>query len=529
MKKTNQLVESWTKVIDHEDYAPVLGESKRDVIAKIFENQKHDIKTDPAYRDQELVRAFEQGAPEDAQLKEAVVNGDHGYDATNIAAGQTSGAVTNIGPSVLGMVRRAIPQLMAFDVAGVQAMNGPTTQVFTLRAIYGSDPLATDAAAAEAFHPTRQPNASFSGAAAGTEIADLPTGSALAAGTVYKATIVNKEVPEVRYFQSTGTETLTLSGGAGKISETEYTSYVGTSIVEVDGAMATSIAELQEGFNQSSDNPWNEMSFRIDKQVVEAKSRQLKSQYSIELAQDMKAVHGLDADSLISTILADEIMVELNREIVNLINAQAQVGKTGWTKGSGSAGVFDFADADDVKGARWAGESYKALLIQIEKEANEIARQTGRGAGNFIIASRNVVSALSMTDVYVSAAAQGMQNGTMVTDTNKAVFAGTLAGRIRVYIDQYAVADYVTVGFKGSNELEAGIYFCPYVALTPLRGSDARNFQPVLGFKTRYGIQVNPFADPTETPSATRIKSAMPEYATMGKNCYFRRFFVRNL
>lgn len=524
--KKNKLVESWTSTLDNEHFAPVEGVSKRDVMAKLFENQMADIKTDPAYRDAELQRAFATDEPE-AQITEAVVNGDHGYDATNIASGQTSGAITNIGPSVMGMVRRAIPQLMAFDVAGVQAMNGPTTQVFTLRAIYGGDPL--DANAAEAFHPTRQPNSSFSGQAAGSTIADLPTGSALSAGTAYKATITNKEVEEVRYFQSIGTDTLTLAGGAGTISATEYQSYVGVSIVEVDAAMATSIAELQEGFNGSSNNPWNEMSFRIDKQVVEAKSRQLKSQYSIELAQDLKAVHGLDADSIISTILSDEIMVELNREIVNLINAQAQVGKTGWTQGTGSAGVFDFSDAADVKGARWAGEAYKALLIQIEKEANEIARQTGRGAGNFIIASRNVVSALSMTDVYVSAAAQGMQNGSMVTDTNKAVFAGTLGGRLRVYIDQYAVTDYVTVGFKGSNEMEAGIYYCPYVALTPLRGSDVRNFQPVMGFKTRYGIQVNPFSDPTETPNSTRIKSAMPEVATMGKNCYFRRFFVTNL
>lgn len=519
------LTEKWKELLEDDSAPAIATGSKTATMAKIFENQEKDIDNDPVYQDRELLRAF---TPK-ASLREAVVGGDHGYNANNIAAGTTTGAVTNIGPTVMGMVRRAIPNLIAFDVCGVQPMNGPTSQVFALRALYGGDALAVGAN--EAFHPTRAPDASFSGqAGTGSAIANLPTASAMTAGAAYKATITNLEVEEVRYFQSLGTATLTLAGGAGTISATEYQTYVGVSIVEVDAGMATSIAELQESFNGSSGNAWNEMSFRIDKQVVEAKSRQLKSQYSIELAQDLKAVHGMDADSELSGILANEIMVEINREIVNLINAQAQVGKTGWTKGAGAAGVFDFADAVDVKGARWAGEAYKALLIQIEKEANEISRQTGRGAGNFLIASRNVVSALSMTEVFVSAAAQGMQNGTLITDTSKAVFAGVLGGRFRVYIDQYATADYVTVGFKGDTEMDAGVYYCPYVALTPLRGADSRNFQPVMGFKTRYGVSVNPFADPTRKGDQPgKISSAMPEYATMGRNSYFRRFWVKGL
>lgn len=517
-----KLVNKWGEFLSEAAGPEIVGHSKQAIMAQIFENQEKDIKNEQAYRDPELARAFQS-----EELTEAVVGGDHGYDATNIASGNTTGAVTNIGPSVMGMVRRAVPNLIAFDVCGVQPMNGPTSQIFAMRAVYGSDPL--NANAREAFHPTAAPDASFSGQAAAGAIADLPTGSALTAGTAYKATIVNREVEEVRYFQSLGTATLTL-GTAGEITEDEYKQYVGVAIAEVDAAMATSVAELQEGFNGSSGNAWNEMSFRIDKQTVEAKSRQLKSQYSIELAQDLKAVHGMDADAELLNILSSEIMVEINREIVNLINAQAQVGKSGWTKGAGQAGVFDFGDAADVKGARWAGESYKALLIQIEKEANEIARQSGRGAGNFIIASRNVVSALSMTDVFVSAAAQGLQTGGLVTDTNKAVMAGVLGGRFKVFIDQYAVTDYITVGYKGSNEMDAGIFYSPYLALTPLRGSDSRNFQPVLGFKTRYGIQVNPMADPTHVPASPgKISSGMPEYATMARNCYFRKFFVTGL
>lgn len=523
------LKEKWSALLAEQGEVPEIATaSKQQVMARIFENQELDMKNDPAYRDQELVRAFSSITEAAGNLSEAVVGGDAGYNAANIAQGTTSGAVTGIGPAVMGMVRRAIPNLIAFDVCGVQPMSGPTSQVFALRALYGKDPLAVNAV--EAFHPVNAPNASFSGQLAGASIAVLPTGTALVAGTPYQAAMSGR-AGEVRFFQSTGTATLTLAGGAGVVSDTEYAAFVGVSLVEIDAAMATSVAELQESFNGSSGNAWNEMSFRIDKQVVEAKSRQLKSQYSIELAQDLKAVHGMDADAELSSILSTEVMLEINREIVNLINAQAQVGKTGWTQTTGTtAGVFDFSDSKDTRGARWAGESYKSLLIQIEKEANEIARQTGRGAGNFIIATRNVVSALSMTDVFVGLAMQGMQTGALNTDTTKAVFAGILGGRFKVYIDQYATSDYVTVGFKGANEMDAGVYYCPYVALTPLRGADARNFQPVMGFKTRYGIQVNPFADPTKTANAAgKISSGMPEYNTMGRNAYFRRFWVKGL
>lgn len=523
------LTEKWSALLEDENAPKIEGESKNKVMAKIFENQEADIANDPAYTDRELLRAFK--GRQDQMVSEAVVAGDAGTGPTptsaSIAAGQTTGAITNIGPTVMGMVRRAIPNLIAFDVCGVQPMSGPTSQVFALRAVYGSDPLS--GAAQEAFHPTAQPNVDFSGqATTAAAIADLPAGL-MTMGTAYKADITNKEVEETRYFQPLSAATLTIAQ-AGKITEAEYTAIVGVTVVEVNLAMATSIAELQETFNGSTNNPWNEMSFRIDKQVVEAKSRQLKSQYSIELAQDLKAVHGMDADAELSGILANEIMVEINREIVNLINAQAQTGKTGWTQGGGTAGTFNFADAVDVKGARWAGEAYKALLIQIEKEANEIARQTARGAGNFIIASRNVVSALSMTDVFISAAGQGLQSGALNTDTSKAVYAGVLGGRFKVYIDQYAVADYVTVGYKGGTEMDAGVYYCPYVALTPLRGADSRNFQPVMGFKTRYGVSVNPLADPTKSLNGLdKIGSQAPVIATMGRNAYFRRFWVTGL
>lgn len=507
------LTEKWKELLeaDGADVPEIVTASKQKLMAKIFENQEIDINTDPMYKDQQLVEAF------NGSLNEAVVAGDH----TDIAAGVTSGAVTNIGPTVMGMVRRAIPQLIAFDVAGVQPMTGPTSQVFTLRSVYGNDPLA--AGAKEAFHPTQAPDSSFSGQ--GNGVADIPAATAVV-GTAYKAevTLVDGD-KDNRYFVAI--TTATNAAVEGELTYDEYNTAIQSgALAEVDSGMATSVAETQENFNGTSGNAWNEMSFRIDKQVVEAKSRQLKAQYSIELAQDLRAVHGLDADAELSGILANEVMVELNREVVNLINSQAQIGKSGWTKGAGNAGVFDFGDAVDVKGARWAGEAYKALLIQIEKEANEIGRQTGRGNGNFIIASRNVVSALAMTDTLVGPAAQGLQDG-QNTDTNQTVFAGVLGGRFRVYTDQYAVSDYFTVGFKGATEMDAGIFYSPYVPLTPLRGSDSKNFQPVIGFKTRYGVSVNPFADPQA--AATKVGPGAPSPTNFAKNCYFRRVFVQGL
>ena len=513
-----KLTQKWKKLLEVSgEGIPTIdaGSNKSKIMAKVFENQDLDIKTDPSYRDQQLVEAFAPMAEADSSLTEAVVDGDHGYSADNIAKGQTTGAVTNIGPTVMGMIRRAIPQLVAFDIAGVQPMKGPASQVFTLRSVYGADPL--DANAKEAFHPFHAPDAQHSGDRT------IPAGTATQADQSLFSQL--DEEGQVRYY-------VNLTGGVADVDSTaKVVALVKAGTVsELNQAMATSVAELQEGYNGSSSNPWAEMSFRIDKQVVEAKSRQLKASYSIELAQDLKAVHGLDADAELSSILANEVMVEINREVLNLINAQAQLGKSGWTKGSGSAGVFDFADAADVRGARWAGESYKALIIQIEKEANEIARQTGRGAGNFILASRNVVSALSMTDMLIGPAAQGAQSGALNTDTSKAVFAGILAGRFKVYIDQYAQTDYFTVGYKGGTELDAGVYYCPYVPLTPLRGADSKNFQPVMGFKTRYGIQVNPFSDNTSEFNAAGQKIALGDgKVTLGKNCYFRKVFVTGL
>lgn len=527
--KKNTLLNKWQPLIEAEGLPEIVTASKQTIVAKILEEQEKDTLSNSVYRDEKLIEAFGE------MITEAEVAGDHGYNADNIAAGKSSGAVTNIGPAVLGMVRRAIPSLMAFDIAGVQPLNGPTGQTFALRSVYGKDPLASGAK--EAFHPMYAPDTYHSSLATkgattsseGTPFAKLTAGSAITAGDIVVHFFVESGTA---YLQNVTSGPVTPDSGASdaaKLDAEVVKLMQEGKLAEIAEGMATSIAELREGFNGSSNNPWNEMSFRIDKQTVEAKSRQLKAQYSIELAQDLRAVHGMDADSELNSILATEVMLEINREMVDWINYTAQVGKTGWTRTDGSAaGVFDFQDPIDTRGARWAGESYKALLIQIDKEANEIARQTGRGAGNFIIASRNVVSALAMIDSNITPAAQGMQKG-MNTDTSKGVFAGILGGRYKVYIDQYARQDYFVVGYRGANQMDAGIFYHPYVMMTPLRGSDPKNFQPVMGFKTRYAVSVNPFADSAAQAPAGRIVSGMPGTATVGKNAYFRRVYVKGL
>lgn len=516
--KKNELLAKWQPLLENEALPEIVGAGKKALIAKILENQESDIEKAPEYRDEKIAEAF------GSFLNEAEIGGDHGYNADNIASGRTSGAVTQIGPAVMGMVRRAIPHLIAFDICGVQPMNNPTGQVFAMRATYGKDPLA--AGTKEAFHPMYAPDAQYSGQGAAESFDTLVAGAALKAGDIVK---YDFEQTGRAYLQVAADTTVTVASGSTLDKAVIALLEAGT-VVEIAEGMATSVAELQEGFNGSQDNPWNEMGFRIDKQVIEAKSRQLKASYSIELAQDLRAVHGMDADAELSGILATEIMLEINREVVDWINYSAQVGKSGMTQTVGSkAGVFDFQDPIDIRGARWAGESFKALLFQIDKEAAEIARQTGRGAGNFIIASRNVVNVLASVDTNVSPAAQGLARG-FETDTTKAVFAGVLGGRYRVYIDQYARQDYFTIGYKGANEMDAGIYYAPYVALTPLRGSNPKNFQPVMGFKTRYGIGINPFAQTELQAPKGRIVSGMPDIAnSLGKNGYFRRVWVKGI
>ena len=519
IKTKAQLVKDWSKLLEAEG-APEIIEGKEAIMAKIFENQEKDTKSDPIYRDKDMIESF------GSFLAEAEIAGDHGYNPTNIASGQASGAITNIGPSVMGMVRRTVPNMMALDVCGTQPLSQSSGQYFALRAVYNKNPLA--AGAKEAFHPMYAPDAMYSGQGAAKAFTLVAAGATLSIGDIHRHEFVETGTA---FIQATAAITIDAAATTPELLDAEILKRMGAGeVVEIAEGMATSVAELQENYNGSSNNPWNEMSFRIDKQTVEAKARQLKASYSIEVAQDLRAVHGMDADSELAGILATEITLEVNREIVDWINYSAQVGKTGFTRTEGTkAGIFDFADPIDVKGARWQGEAFKAFLFQIDKEAVEVGRQTGRGAANFIIASRNVVNALASVDTGVTPAAAGMGRNFNV-DTAKSVFAGVLGGRYKVYIDLYSRQDYFTVGYKGTTELDAGIYYLPYVALTPMRAQDPESFHPILGFKTRYAVGINPMAYSQEQAPGGRITNGMPTIAnSAGKNSYFRRVWVKGL
>jgi hypothetical protein len=276
--------------------------------------------------------------------------------------------------------------------------------------------------------------------------------------------------------------------------------------------MSTADAESLGGSN--SESAFAEMGFTIDKATVTAKSRALKAEYTMELAQDLKAIHGLDAETELANILSAEILAEINREVIRTINSQAKTGADTVTGSTSTKGIFDLnVDAD----GRWSVEKFKGLIFQLEREANQIAKDTRRGRGNFIICSSDVASAMAAAGMLDYAPA--MNTGLNVDDTGN-TFAGVLNGKHRVYIDPYAVSDYVTVGYKGSNAYDAGVFYCPYVPLTMVRAVGENSFQPKIGFKTRYGMAANPFV-----PGAISNNGL----GNVKSNQYYRIFRVDNI
>jgi len=394
---SEEIKDKWQPVMEHEDLPKIQDATKRAITLRLLENQEK-------------------------ALQEANVTGAN---------------VDNWDPILISLVRRTMPQLMAYDTIGVQPMSGPTGLIFAMKSHYTGD------------------------ASSGAEALALPAGQ-----------------PDVDF------------SGDNANTQNTYT---------------TAEGEALGGF-VSGGGDFKEMSFSIEKSSVTADTRALKAKYSLELAQDLKAIHGLDAESELSNILSAEILAEINREVIEMILSQATPGAT---SGTANAGTFDVADAVDNRGARWGGERYKSLLIQINREANLIAKNTGRGAGNWIICSADVASAL---DMVAGLAVPNMDVGANQPDVSQNVFAGTLGGKYKVYIDQFAAADSVTVGYKGSNMYDAGMFYCPYVPLQLMKSIGEEDFQPRLGFKTRYGLTHNPFAS-----------------GTAGQNPYFRKFTVANL
>lgn len=422
------LTEKWADILDHEDAPAMSDPFKRKVTAQLLENQ--------------MIESHKQA--------EALTE-DTG--PTNVTAN-----VGKYDPILVSLVRRAMPNLIAYDVAGVQPMTGPTGLIFAMRPKYVTLPGQT--LGQDAFY--KEANTAFSGAATPVHAGDNPA-------------VLNDTVP--------GT----------------YTTGQG---------MSTNAAELLG----SDGNPaFNEMGFEIEKLTVEAKSRALKAKYSVELAQDMKAVHGLDAEQELANILSTEILAEINRELIRTVYATA---KPGAQKGMANAGIFDL-DVDS--NGRWSVERFKGLMFQIERDANQIAKETRRGKGNFIICSSDVASALAAAGVLDFAPA--ISANLQVDDTGN-TFAGILNGRFKVFIDPYATEDFYVVGYKGTSSYDAGLYYAPYVPLQLYKTVDSESFQPKLGFKTRYGLIAAPFAQGLDKGNGA---------LTANSNVYFRRVGIKNI
>ena len=438
MYLSEPLQTKWNGVLDHPDLPAISDPYRKAVTAVVLENQAVEMQ-------------------KSGMITETINN-------------TTGAAIQNFDPILISLVRRSLPNLIAYDVCGVQPMTGPTGLIFAMRSRYSTQ------AGTEAFY--NEANTFFSGSNAAITAAQLAqiTNLTLAANT---------------------TETFTSNAFAVSAMTTNQGENLG------DGAAG---------------NTFQEMAFSIEKVTVTAKTRALKAEYSMELAQDLKAVHGLDAETELANILSTEILAEINREVIRTIYG---VAKLGAQVGTTTRGIFDL---DTDSNGRWMVEKIKGLAFQIEREANTIAKQTRRGKGNIMLCSSDVASALAMAGILdYQSALQGQVNLT-VDDTGN-TFAGTLFGRIKVYIDPYFPAgstnEFAVVGYKGSNAYDAGLFYCPYVPLQMVRAVDTGTFQPKIGFKTRYGLVSNPFADGT----AATTQGAL----TAQSNVYYRGFVVKNL
>ena len=429
----DSLIEKWAPVLDEGE--KIQDAHRRAVTAAVLENQEKAL-------NEERV-AMNEAAP---------------LNATG------SSAVANWEPILISLVRRAMPNLVAYDICGVQPMTGPTGLIFAMKARYNDYPTQGREDKTEAL---------FNEADTGYSSAAQPT----AAGPLAAQITDPFDTSTPSYEDTTGT------------------------------GMSTATAEALGDVEAS--NGFAQMAFSIEKATVTAKSRALKAEYTLELAQDLKAIHGLDAESELANILSSEILAEINREVVRQVNIQAKTGASA----TASAGTFNL-DVD--ANGRWSVEKFKGLLFQIERESNVIAKETRRGKGNFILCSSDVASALSMAGVldYTPALSTNIN----VDDTGN-TFAGLLNGRVKVYIDPYAGVDYLTVGYRGSNPYDAGLFYCPYVPLQMVRAVGENTFQPKIGFKTRYGMVSNPFVG--DTPSNG--------LASAGTNQYYRKFAVSNI
>jgi len=468
MFNTEYLQEKWSPILDYQGLDQIKDSHRRSVTAILLENQERELRES---------REFLYEAP---TMGTGSSSGAAGFGGS--AQGFSAGPTAGFDPVLISLIRRSMPNLLAYDLCGVQPMNGPTGLIFAMRSRYSNQTSGT-----EAFY--NESNSAFSGQDSGFDVTTGFTGASVGMGTTA---------------QSSGTNPGLLDGTAPQTGDA--TTY------NVGQGMRTDSAEA---LGDAAGNNFNEMAFSIEKVTVTAKSRALKAEYSLELAQDLKAIHGLNAEAELANILSTEILSEINREIIRTIY---NVAKPGAQANVATSGTFDL-DVDS--NGRWSVEKFKGLIFQIERDANAIAQQTRRGKGNMIVCSADVASALTMAGVLDYTPAL---NANLNVDDTGNTFAGVLQGKYRVYIDPYAAnvaaSQYYVVGYKGSSPYDAGIFYCPYVPLQMVRAVGENTFQPKIGFKTRYGLVANPFAD-----GASQGQGAL----NRNTNVYYRRVKVSNL
>ena len=461
------LQEKWAPLLDYQGMDTIKDSHRRMVTAVLLENQERSIREE---------REFLYESPTNSGNSSG---GQGGFGGSATA----SGPVAGFDPVLISLIRRSMPNLVAYDLAGVQPMSGPTGLIFAMRSRY------TNQSGTEALF--NEADSAFSGMGTGFNQTITPGYAAQASDVGFGTTA-----------QGTGNNPGLLNP-VGTASSLGYV--VGEGMVTGDA----------ENLGVSGGSQFNEMAFSIEKVTVTAKSRALKAEYSLELAQDLKAIHGLNAEAELANILSTEILAEINREVIRTIY---KVAEQGAAVNVATPGVFDL-DVDS--NGRWSVEKFKGLIFQIERDANAIAQRTRRGKGNMILCSADVASALTMAGVldYTPALNSNLQ----VDDTGN-TFAGVLQGKYRVYIDPYSANvsanQYYVVGYKGSSPYDAGLFYCPYIPLQMVRAVGENTFQPKIGFKTRYGIVANPFAEGTDVGAGRLLRNS---------NRYYRRVKVQNL
>ena len=471
MFQSEQLQEKWAPLLDYEGLDSIKDNHRRAVTAVLLENQEKFLREETA---------FNSGI----NLMEAPTNSAGSNPAGFSGSATETGPVAGFDPVLISLIRRSMPNLVAYDLAGVQPMSGPTGLIFAMRSRY------TNQSGDETFY--NEVDSAFSGQDKGFDLtggmSDVTAGMGTTAQSGNNPAVLNP---------------------VGSANSTGY---------DVGQGMQTGDAENLDG---TAGNAFNQMAFSIEKVTVTAKSRALKAEYSLELAQDLKAIHGLNAEAELANILSTEILAEINREVIRTIY---KVAEQGAVSNTATAGTFDL-DVDS--NGRWSVEKFKGLLFQIERDANAIAQRTRRGKGNIVMCSADVASALTMAGILDYTPA--LNSNLNVDDTGN-TFAGTINGKFRVYIDPYSANltaantgggnQYYVVGYKGSSPYDAGLFYCPYVPLQMVRAVGENSFQPKIGFKTRYGIVANPFAEGT-SQGMGRLG--------VNQNRYYRRVAVKNL